>query len=307
MSGRRWPAVPDLRGGVLVIDKRAGLTSHDVVHIVRRALGGARVGHTGTLDPFATGVLALVVGRATRLARFFAEADKEYFAQVRLGSATDTYDATGTVTFTRPAAVPLPDAAAVAAVLAGMEGEQAQVPPPFSAKKAGGVPAYERARRGDRVELPPVRVRAHRLEVERLEGDGLDLRVRCSAGYYVRALAHDLGAALGVGAHLAGLRRLRSGAYRIEESVDLELVLREPDRSLERLIPLEALLPEVPAITLTAEGERRVRHGLAVGPGHARQWADPPPRVRLLDPGGLLLAIAERQAGGLLHPGLVVG
>ncbi len=265
------------------------------------------MGHTGTLDPFATGVLALVVGRATRLARFFAEADKEYLAQVRLGSATDTYDATGTATVIRPDSVPLPDAAAVAAVLARMEGEGGQVPPPFSAKKAGGVPAYERARRGDVVELPPVNVRADRIELVRLDEEELDLRVQCSAGYYVRSLAHDLGAALGVGAHLAGLRRLRSGSFGIDEAVDLELVLREPPRALERLVPLEALLPELPAITLTTEGERRVRHGLAVGPGHARQWVDPPPRVRLLEPGGLLVAIAERQAGGLLHPGLVVG
>lgn len=300
--------MPDARGGVLVVDKRPGLTSHDVVHVVRRALGGPRVGHTGTLDPFATGVLALVVGRATRLAQFFAGADKEYLAQIRLGSSTNTYDVTGTVTAVRPASRPLPGRDALVEALAGFQGEQEQVPPPFSAKKAGGVPAYERARRGDAVALQPVRVRAYAIDLLRADGEDVEVRVRCSAGYYVRSLAHDLGAALGVGGHLAGLRRIRSGDFRLEDAADLELVLREPARAAAMMVPLEALLPEFPAVVLTGEGERRVRHGLAVGGGHADHWPAPlPARARLLDPQGQLLAVADRQPGGLLHPGLVVG
>lgn len=298
----------DIRGGVLVVDKRPGLTSHDVVHIVRRALGGVRVGHTGTLDPFATGVLALVVGRATRLAQFFSGADKEYLAQIRFGFATDTYDGTGTTTFTSPDSRPLPDRAEVARVLAGLEGAHEQVPPPFSAKKAGGVPAYERARRGQAVALSPVLVTAHALDLVRVDGGTIEVRIHCSAGYYVRSLAHDLGAALGVGGHLVGLCRTRSGPFRLEDALDLELVLREPERGLERMIPLEALLPDIPAFGLTSEGERRVRHGLPVGLAHRADGSGSvPARARLLDAHGLLLAVADRQEDGVLHPGLVLG
>ncbi len=301
--------MPEARGGVLVVDKPAGMTSHDVVHSVRRALGGVRVGHTGTLDPFATGVLPLVVGRATRLAPYYAGAGKTYLATIRLGRATTTYDYTGDTAWEPPASHPLPTAEAVARAVAAFVGPHDQVPPPFSAKKAGGVPAYERARRGESVVLKPVRVTAHALDVETVEGDLVTLRVDCSAGYYVRSLAHDLGRVLGTGGHLAALRRTRSGPFGIEASVGLEPVLREPASAWSNLIPLDALLADVPAVVLTEEGVARVQHGRDIEPAHAvggpgGAW---PARARLLGPDGRLWAVADLAAGGVLHPGLVLG
>jgi tRNA pseudouridine55 synthase len=309
MTPTRARATRDLRGGVLVVDKPPGPTSHDIVHVVRLALGHPRIGHTGTLDPFATGVLGLVVGRATRLAQFFADADKEYTARIRLGTATDTYDATGSVTFAAPGGTPWPDAVALRTALAGFEGTRDQMPPPFSAKKSGGIPAYERARQGHAVELRPARVTAHALELRAADGADLEVRVHCSAGFYVRSLAHDLGSALGLGGHLVGLRRTRSGTFTEAEAVGLELVLLDPDDAIARLVPLEALLTEWPGLVLDEEGAHRVRHGLPVGRSHIRAWpgGDLPQRARLLGPDGLLLAVADRQPGGVLHPGLVLG
>jgi tRNA pseudouridine55 synthase len=300
--------VTDPRGGVLVVDKPAGLTSHDVVHIVRRAFGGMRVGHTGTLDPFATGVLALVLGRATRLAQFFSGADKEYLADIRLGSATDTYDATGTVTFTAAAPYRTPASAEIERVLAGLGGAQEQMPPPFSAKMAGGVRAYTRARQGLPVELHPASVVAYALDGIRIEGDTVRVHVHCSAGYYVRSLAHEVGRALGVGGHLLALQRVRSGAFGLAEANSLEDIIRHPEASLGRLQPLESLLPEIPAVYLTPEGALRIARGQTVGPGQMSFPAGDsiPLRVRLLGPDGQLLALADRHEGDVLHPSLVL-
>lgn len=298
----------DLRGGVLVVDKPAGLTSHDVVHVVRRALGGPRVGHTGTLDPFATGVLPLVVGKATRLAQFYAGADKEYVARIAFGWATDTYDGTGEQTTSPSPAEAMPDPDAVAAALRAFVGSHDQVPPPYSAKKAGGTPAYERARRGQLVELPPVRVTAHALAITATGPDWVTVQVHCAAGYYVRSLAHDLGRVLGVGAHLTDLRRVRSGVFDLEQSIGLEPILRDPGVALARLVPLESLLTHLPGVAVTEEGLAWIRHGRPLGP---TQLTDPAPMagadpVRLLDPDGRLVAVGTRQAGGFLHPGLVL-
>jgi tRNA pseudouridine55 synthase len=301
--------VPEARGGVLVVDKPAGMTSHDVVHGVRRALGGVRVGHTGTLDPFATGVLPLVVGRATRLAPYYSGAGKVYLATIRLGWATTTYDHTGETTWQGPASEPRPAADAIARAVADFVGAHDQIPPPFSAKKAGGVPAYERARRGEDVVLRPVRVTAHAIDLVAVEADLVTLRIDCSAGYYVRSLAHDLGRALGTGGHLAALRRTRSGPFDLEAAVGLEPVLRDPSSAWPRLIPVDALLTDLPAVVLTAEGVAWVQHGRAIGPA---QTAGLPPgawpaKARLLGPDGRLWAVAEPAAGGVLHPGLVLG
>jgi len=302
--------VAELRGGVLILDKPTGLTSHDVVHVVRRALGRPRLGHTGTLDPFATGVLPLVVGRATRLAQFFSAADKEYDARIALGQATDTYDRTGAPVSAGRANTPLPTPAEVAAVLASFVGTHPQVPPPFSAKKADGTPAYERARRGQPVDLPPVSVTAHALTLVDAGPDWVDVRVHCSAGYYVRSLAHAVGAALGVGAHLRDLRRTRSGRFGLARALTLEVVLTAPDRAPAALVPLEDLLPEWPAVVVTADGSAWVGHGRPLGPGQvagtmpAGRAGD---RVRIVGPDGLLLAVGTRLADGTLHPGLVLG
>jgi tRNA pseudouridine55 synthase len=300
--------VTDPRGGVIVVDKPAGVTSHDVVHIVRRACGGMRVGHTGTLDPFATGVLALVLGRATRLAQFFSGADKEYLADIRLGSATDTYDATGTVTFTASGPDRMPARAEIERVLADFRGAQEQMPPPFSAKMTGGVRAYTRARQGLPADLHPSSVIAHALDGIEIDGDTVRVHVHCSAGYYVRSLAHEVGRVLGVGGHLIALRRIRSGAFGLARAQSLEDIIRQPAASLGHLQPLDTLLPEIPAVHLTTEGALRVAHGQTVGPNHTSASAGNPipVRVRLVGPDGQLLGLADRQEGGVLHPSLVL-
>jgi tRNA pseudouridine55 synthase len=294
------------RGGVLVIDKPAGPTSHDVVAVVRRAFRGAKAGHTGTLDPFATGVLPVVIGRATRLARFLAGADKEYDALVRLGRSTDTYDITGRVVYEAPEGVSLPSPAVVAEVVHGYLGSWMQTPPAFSAKQADGVRAYEQARRGKAVELAPVPVRVEALDVLSVDGPLVRLRLVSSAGFYVRALAQDLGERLGTGATLEGLRRLRSGAFGLADAVTLDAVVRSEAGS--RVLPLDALLTDWPAAVLTAEGVDWVAHGRAVGPG---QCVGPLPArsgtpVRLVGPDGSLLAVGEPGPGGVLHPAVVL-
>lgn len=298
----------DLRGGVIVIDKPPGLTSHDVVHVVRRALGGVKVGHTGTLDPFATGVLPLVVGRATRLAQFYAASDKEYEARVRFGFATDTYDGTGEATTAPAGPEVLPGRDAITEALAGFVGTHDQVPPQFSAKKAGGTPAYELARRGRTVEIPAVRVTAHALELIATQGEWATIRVHCSAGYYVRSLAHDLGRLTGAGAHLGELRRTRSGPFCEDHAIGLEPVLRDAEAGLAHMVPLDALLPEIPEVSLTEEGVQWVRHGRLIGPGQIAGGGggETGARARLVGPDGCLLAIADRREDGLLHPGLVL-
>jgi tRNA pseudouridine55 synthase len=300
--------VGELRGGILVIDKPAGLTSHDVVHVVRRALGRPKVGHTGTLDPFATGVLPLVVGKATRLAQFYAGSDKEYEARIRFGFATDTYDGTGQPTTTPADAGALPGRAAVADALAAFVGTHDQVPPAYSAKKTDGTPAYERARKGEVVTVAPVRVTAHAIDLVDAGQDWATVRVRCAAGYYVRSLAHDLGQHLGVGAHLTELRRVRCGEFGIDDAVGLEPVLVDGGVGLARIVPLDALLPDMPSAVLTAQGVEWVKHGRPLGPA---QIQGPVPglavaKVRLLAPDGQLLAVADRLGDGFLHPKLVL-
>jgi tRNA pseudouridine55 synthase len=299
------------RGGVLVVDKPPGPTSHDIVAAVRRHCRGAKVGHTGTLDPFATGVLPLVIGQATRLARYVGGSDKEYIARFRLGLATDTHDITGRVISEAPAGTTLPSAAALEALLATFLGTWPQVPPAFSAKMADGVRAYEQARRGRAVALAPVDVTVHEIELLEMEGPVATVRLVTSAGFYVRAFAHDIGSRLGVGACLDALRRTRSGSFRLGGAVTLD-ALGQPGLE-DRLVPLEALLPDWPAAVVTAEGVERIGHGRDLGPGHVR-GALPAPSLtgpgqvllRLLGPDGQLLALGELAPGGILHPAVVL-
>lgn len=307
MPGRRRPADDEtFRGGVLVIDKPAGPTSHDVVAVVRRAFRGAKVGHTGTLDPFATGVLPVVIGRATRLARFLAGADKEYDALVRLGRSTDTYDVTGRVVYEAPDGFPLPSPAAVAEVIHGYLGSWMQTPPAYSAKQAGGVRAYEQARRGKAVELAPVPVRVAAIDLLSVDGPLVRLRLVSSAGFYVRALAQDLGERLGSGATLEGLRRLRSGVFGLADAVTLDAVVRS--EAGPRVLPLDTLLSDWPSAVLTAEGVDWVAHGRAIGPAQRAGplAAQPGTPVRLVGPDGSLLALGEPGPGGVLHPAVVL-
>jgi tRNA pseudouridine55 synthase len=298
--------------GVLVVDKPEGPTSHDVVDAVRRALRVRRVGHTGTLDPFATGVLPVCVGKATRLARFLGGGDKTYRATVRLGLATTTDDRMGEpLGPARPVTV---EPETVEAALASLRRRTEQIPPTYSAKHVGGRRAYELAREGLDVPRRPVAVAIHALDLLERRGDELTIEVRCSPGTYVRALARDLGEALGVGGHLTALRRTRSGAFGLDESVTLQAVEGEGAR---RLVPLARLLPELPAVRVGREGRAALTHGrdldstLVVG----GLPEEPGPRLRVLDEDGALVALvvprgfattAELPVTPTLHPDLVL-
>ena len=298
--------------GVLVVDKPAGPTSHDVVDHVRRSLRERRAGHTGTLDPFATGVLPVCLGKATRLARFLTAGEKTYRATVRLGFATTTDDLTGEP-LSAPRVVSVREAEVVEAAR-GLVGEQLQVPPAYSAKRSGGERLYDLARRGVAVERPPVPVIVHALEVLSVEGDAIEIRVRCAAGTYIRALARDLGEALGTGGHLVALRRVASGSFHEGEAVSWDDV---PRRGRDAVIPMAALLPELPAVTVTEEGQQALRHGRDLpGPLLAGGFpAAPGARLRVLDASGALVALAtprgsqgtgELPVDPVLHPDIVL-
>jgi tRNA pseudouridine55 synthase len=326
--------------GALLMDKPAGPTSHDVVAAVRRILKTSRIGHTGTLDPLATGLLVLLVGPATRLARFLASDEKEYIADVRLGVSTPTYDAASLPALRSPLSAPSsplgarrsPTDAEIEAVLDRFRGSFLQTPPPYSAKKVGGVAAYEKARRNEAVDLQPVSVTVRALQVlpvaasgERTAGSGqrpaaseqvglLRLRVVASAGFYVRSLAHDLGQALGCGAHLEALRRTRAGPFRIEEAVTLDALHAAGPAAADRLIPIPALLAHLPAVTPTAEGLRLAAHGNPLRPDHLEKGDSPlfsqkkgtVPFLCMCDAAGEVIAVAERRPDGLLHPLVVL-
>jgi len=277
--------------GVLVIDKPSGPTSFDVVRTVRNVLRVKKVGHTGTLDPLATGVLPICVGDATRIAGFITEGDKAYEAVVRLGATTDTLDAQGTVLSTRP--VPPLDAAMLEATLARFRGTYDQVPPMYSAVKVGGKRLYELARAGEEIERKPRTVTTYELVLRDFSSDTLRLYVRCSKGFFVRTLAQDLGEALGCGAHLVGLRRTASGPFRIEQAVPLEALT--PELVARSVVSMNTALSEMPAVVVAAPQAERVRHGVPV------EVASPPGRVRVLGPGDELLAVAEVLPGRRLR------
>jgi tRNA pseudouridine55 synthase len=297
--------------GVLLIDKPSGPTSHDVVARLRRTSGERAIGHAGTLDPRATGLLVLVLGGATRLAGFLTSSEKTYEAVIRLGVATDTDDADG-----QPlgaAAERLPDEAAVVTALDAFRGTFEQVPPAHSAKRVKGVKAYDLARRDRPVVLAPVTVSVRELQFTGLDGSRLEIRVAATAGFYVRALARDLGRRLGCGAHLESLRRTRSGSFSLADALPLGEAERLGPAVAERLIPPAEALPELSAVQVTAFGLERARHGNWLGPEHLapgaaglRLGAPGTARVRLLDAAGRLVALAEPR-GGALHPIVVLG
>jgi tRNA pseudouridine55 synthase len=304
--------------GLLVVDKPSGPTSHDVVARVRRVVGERRVGHTGTLDPLASGVLPLVLGRATRLARFFSNSDKHYEALVRLGVATDTYDADGAPVGPVHAG-PWPSLADIERALDACRGSFLQQPPAYSAKKIGGRRSYAMARANAvdarltpraAIEPPsalqPVLVTTRAIEVAGVEGDQLTLRIECSAGFYVRSLAHDLGQRLGTGAHLAALRRTRSADFTVADAIPLDDIDR--DQAVARLVPLAALLPKLPSVVLTGEGEDYLAHGRQIGPTQiAERREGAGDSIRLMGASGDLLGVAEPAgAAGFLHPRLVL-
>ena len=299
--------------GVLVIDKPSGPTSHDVVARVRRAVHVKRMGHTGTLDPLATGVLPLVVGRATRLARFLSAGAKTYAATIRLGVSTDTYDALGATTEGgkqgEPAGpCPTVDADVIEGVLDRFRGTFDQRPPPYSAKKLDGARAYALARQGRPVAPAPVSVTVERLELLAVAAGQVDVRLTASAGFYVRSLAQDLGAALGCGAHLQALRRERSGDFGLDDAWPLDELERQPAAVTQRVIPMARLSMGMPAAILTDAGRQLAAHGHTIAPCdlvHPAASAAAAGHVRLLDRDGGLIAVAE-PGQDALHPRVVL-
>lgn len=311
--------------GILLIDKPAGPTSHDVVARLRQTSRERRIGHTGTLDPIATGLLPLVFGRATRLAAFLTSSEKSYEAVIHLGVETETDDALGARR--GPEVATLPDAAAIAEALDGFRGTFHQIPPRHSAKRVGGARAYELARRDLPVELKPVPVTVVDLTMVERTGPRVVLHVTASAGFYVRALARDLGARLGCGGYLAALRRTRVGRFDVADALPLAEAERLGPAIADRVIPPAEALADLPAVELTAAGLRRAEHGNWLAPEHiARAWPatsepsgrapgggpDPPAAgqrsrpIRVLAQDGRLIALAERR-GAVLHPVVVLG
>jgi tRNA pseudouridine55 synthase len=287
---------------VLIIDKPQGLTSHDVVNRVRRIVGERSVGHLGTLDPMATGVLPLVLGNLTRLAQFYSASEKSYEGTIRFGFATDTYDCEGeiagpihSVSFTVAELLP------VAERFCGM---LQQMPPPFSAKKISGIPAYKLARKKKEVKLKPVQVEVKKFEIRSCDGERAQFRARVSSGTYMRSIAHDLGRELGCGAHLASLRRTSVAEFAIEDAHSLDRLEQaaQRDRVDEITVHPRKLLPEMPSITATDEIAAHVRSGRAVNlPDFSRAK-----QVKVFYGQSELIAIATRVAGTLFHPKIVL-
>jgi len=315
--------------GLLIVDKPVGPTSHDVVARVRRLLGERRIGHTGTLDPAASGVLPLVVGRATRLAQFLSAADKTYEATVRLGAETDTCDSLGQSVGV-PHTGPFPPREAIDRALDEFRGTFLQQPPVYSAKKIGGKRSHRLARAGQARAIPPalhtpavlpspVLVTAHAIEIAGCEDGRVTIVVTCSAGFYLRSLAHDLGDRLGTGGHLEALRRTRSGDFAIAAAVPLAMVEGDRGAAIAALVPLADVLPALAPVILTDQGAQRAGHGrdlgpsdiadgtLAVPPAAQATVSGAPPRVRLLDRQGNLIGVAEAaRTPGLLHPAVIL-
>ncbi|HKV03834.1 MAG TPA: tRNA pseudouridine(55) synthase TruB [Candidatus Acidoferrales bacterium] len=314
---------PPMFDGILVVDKPRGKTSHDVVETVRRLVGFRQIGHLGTLDPLATGVLVLALGRATRLARFYTGRRKRYTCAVRFGYATDTYDADGEAVGEDSA--PVLDAERLKALAGRFVGKIQQMPPSFSAKKIHGRPAHELARKHKAVNLEPVDVEVYEFRLTSVEGSVARFIVECGAGTYIRSLAHDLGKLQGTGAHLAEIVRTAVGEFTLDHAVPLAELAEDAKavRIAARVIRLEGLLPELPRATVLPIVEKRVRHGAKfniplsqIQPGRATaaqgapaeldsgEWQ--PSRLRVFNQQGQLIAIAEPVVPRTFQPIVVL-
>lgn len=290
--------------GLLVIDKAGGMTSHDVVDRLRRITGERSIGHLGTLDPMATGVLPLLLGRFTRLAQYFSTAEKHYAGTIRFGFATDTYDADGEPA--GPVTEPGLTLDAVRAHARRFHGEMEQIPPPFSAKKVAGTPAYKLARAGAPVELKPARIVISSFEILGLSGVEACFTMSISAGGYVRSVAHELGSDLGCGAHLASLRRTIAGAFSLDDAhrlEELEPLSGDPCRLEAMCVHPRSLLPELPAVTGDEFALGRLRNGAQAN----LPELSGAPLVRVFESQRELVGIARRVAGTLFQPVLVMG
>jgi tRNA pseudouridine55 synthase len=288
--------------GLLIIDKPAGMTSHDVVSIVRRVTGERSVGHLGTLDPMATGVLPLLLGKYTRLAQFFSDSDKYYTGTIRFGFATDTFDGEG-----EPQSAPIPLALTLdqlRSLAMRFQGTIDQVPPVYSAKKIGGVPAHKLARAGKEVPVKAARITIHDFTLDALDGDTASFTMHVSAGGYVRSVAHELGQLAECGAHLASLRRTQAGAFTLAHSLTAdELKALGPAEIETRLPHPRTMLPDLPSVIVDELTSGRIRNGMQVNV----QELSAAPLIKVFSGPRDLLCIARRIAGTLVQPVVVLG
>jgi tRNA pseudouridine55 synthase len=288
--------------GVMVVDKPAGWTSHDVVAKMRHILRESSIGHLGTLDPMATGVLPLVIGKMTRLCQFYENSEKSYEGTIRFGFATDTYDADGdALGAPQDIQVTLEELRRIAA---GFHGVIFQTPPPFSAKKVKGVPAYKLARKKQEVELQPVEIDVKELAIVALAGDLAEFRCRVSSGTYVRSIAHEMGQKLGCGAHLASLRRTAVAEFAIEDAWTLAQIRDAASQATvaELMVHPRRVLPSLPSVTADAETVGKIRHGRTVNLADfsGSKW------VKVFAGQADLICLASRVAGCLFHPKVVL-
>jgi tRNA pseudouridine55 synthase len=290
--------------GLIVLDKPAGVTSHDCVSLVRRITGEKSIGHLGTLDPMATGVLPLLLGKYTRLAQFFGDAVKQYTGTIRFGFATDSFDAEGV-----PAGEAQPlrlDLDALRELAKAFHGPMDQMPPVFSAKKINGVAAHKLARAGLDVPVKPARITIHEFALLALDGEECSFTMTVSAGGYVRSVAHELGGLAGCGAHLSSLRRVRAGAFSLDQSISVEdlKALAENTTAIEERLPHpRTLLPEMPSVTVDEQTAWRIRNGMQVNLAEFSQA----PLVKVFTSPTEMMAIAKRVAGTLMQPIVVMG
>jgi len=293
--------------GLLILDKPSGMTSHDVVSLVRRATGEKSIGHLGTLDPMATGVLPLLLGRFTRLAQFFGQAEKEYTGHIRFGFCTETYDAEG-----QQSSEPKPltqTLAELQQLATAFRGTIDQLPPVYSAKKLGGVPAHKLARAGLPVPVTPARITIHDFRLLSLEGDTASFAITVSAGGYVRSVAHELGQLAGCGAHLSSLRRTRAGVFSLAQAITVDQLKTaadapDPEMVFANLLPHpRTLLAEFPSVTVDEQTAGRLKNGMQVNlPDYS-----PSPLVKVFTSPTELLGITRRIAGTLMQPHVIIG
>ena len=288
--------------GLLIIDKPAGMTSHDVVSIVRRATGERSVGHLGTLDPMATGVLPLLLGKYTRLAQFFSDSDKQYTGTIRFGFATDTFDVDGK-SQSEPAALGL-TLSELRELANRFHGTIEQVPPVYSAKKIGGIPAHKLARAGKEVQVKAARITIYAFTIESLEGETASFAMHVSAGGYVRSVAHELGQLAGCGAHLASLRRTKAGPFTLAHSMTVDELKSLAPAEIQLQLPHpRAMLPDLPSVIVDELTAGRIRNGMQVNV----QELSSAPLIKVFSGPRDLLCIARRIAGTLVQPVVVLG
>ena len=289
-----------MKSGILVVHKPEGLSSARVVARVKKILGAKKLGHTGTLDPFATGVLLCAVNKGTRISRFFLGGDKQYRAQIRLGVKTDTYDRTGRIVETASNAVMgqlHPDT--VYSVVASFRGVHKQIPPVYSALKHEGQPLYKLARNGIKVEKPARQIEIHEISITKIDLPVIDVTVDCSSGTYIRSIAHDIGEKLGCGAHLAELCRTRSGSFALDDAVGLDVLETLGRTRAEReIVPLSDCLDFLPRIVMPPELIAKIRHGQKltvdeIGEPARESITASDPSVRLVDDNNTLLAVVH--------------